>query len=134
MFEVCSKFVRSGRIAMDSPLDDILNSLPEKPPRSILNPYADLIDELRQRGWTYRGIVGVLAEKCGVKVSVSNVHHFARRRSRTGRKGGGQLAFGDDFPGKRGRNAASSAPSDRRPDDNSEFTFDPTVPLRIKQH
>lgn len=118
---------------MDKALDDILKILPDKPPRSRLVPYGDLIDELLQRRWTYRSIVGVLAEKCGVKVSVSNLHHFVMRRATAKRKIVGEPAVGNEWPGKCEGTAASGAPSDRPPVNDSEFTFDPTVPLRIKQ-
>jgi hypothetical protein len=133
MFEICSMSVRSRRDAMDKSLDDILKTLPDKPPISRLTPYADLIDELRQRGWPYRGIVGALAEKCGVKVSVSNLHHFVRRRAAVKRRTIGEH-IGDESLGKCGSTASESDPADRPPDNASEFTFDPTVPLRIKQH
>jgi len=71
---------------MDAKFQDILNTLPEKPPRSRLEPYGELIDELRRRGQTYRDIAGILAEKCQLQVSVSTVHDFVRVRSRTTRK------------------------------------------------
>ena len=60
----------------------ILDSLPEKPPRSRLEPYCGLIDKLRRRGRTYRDIVGTLAEKCGLHVSVSTLHDFVHAQSR----------------------------------------------------
>jgi hypothetical protein len=134
MFEVCSISVRSGHIAMDSPLDDILKGLPAKPPRSRLTRYADLIDELRQRGWTYRGIVGVLGENCGVEISVSTLHHFVRQRGTANGHAVGKSTVGNELPGKCERTATASAQSDRPPNNDAEFTFDPTVPLRIKQH
>jgi IS30 family transposase len=62
-------------------LQDILDTLPEKPPRSRLESYRELIDELRQRGWTYREIVGILADKCQLSVSISTLHDFVRLRS-----------------------------------------------------
>src|ERR1700693_197203 len=63
---------------MKKELKDILDGLPTKPPRSRLTPYVELIDEMRERGWTYRAITRVLAEKCGVQTSPSNLHHFVR--------------------------------------------------------
>ena len=41
---------------MDKQLEDILNSLPPRAPRSRLEPFADLIDEMRRRSWTFRDI------------------------------------------------------------------------------
>jgi IS30 family transposase len=73
-------------VHMDARFQDILDTLPEKPPRSRLEPYGELIDELRRRGRTYRDIVGILAEKCQLRVSVSTIHDFVRVRSRTTRK------------------------------------------------
>src|SRR5579863_7518221 len=64
--------------AMKKELEAILDSLPSQPPRSRLDPYAELIDELRRRNWTYRGIAQVLAEKCNLKISPSNIHHFMK--------------------------------------------------------
>src|SRR6516162_4929908 len=46
---------------MDRKFEDILDTLPEKPPRSRLEPYRELIGELRKRGRTYRDIAGILA-------------------------------------------------------------------------
>ncbi len=60
----------------------ILNSLPEKPARSRLEPYEDLISELLSRGWTYREIARILFEKCDVSISISTIHYFVRTRSR----------------------------------------------------
>jgi hypothetical protein len=119
---------------MDKPIDDILNSLPEKPPRSRLTPYASLIDELRRHSWTYRGIVGVLAEKCGIEVSVSNLHHFLKQRSKANGNVINQLPrVYNDASWKSARHTASRVPGATVPDNDSEFTFDPTVPLRIKE-
>src|SRR6266516_2543824 len=71
---------------MDDSLQEILDSLPEKRSRSRLEPYGRLIDELLRRGWTYRAIAGILAEKCQLQVSISTIHDFGRRlRSRSKR-------------------------------------------------
>ena len=68
---------------MDANLKNILDELPDKPPRSRLEPYREFIEELRSRGRTYRDIADILAEKCAVKVTGSGVHDFVRTRSRT---------------------------------------------------
>jgi len=65
-------------MAMDEKWNDILSSLPARPPRSRLEPYCELIEELRRRGRTYREITSVLLEKCQVRASRSNIHHFVR--------------------------------------------------------
>jgi hypothetical protein len=44
---------------MDDKWIDILSSLPPRPARSRLEPYCDLIEELRRRGRTYREITSV---------------------------------------------------------------------------
>jgi hypothetical protein len=67
---------------MDANLQKILDELPEKPPRSRLEPYREFIVELRSRGRTYRNISEILAEKCAVQVTSSGVHDFVRSRSR----------------------------------------------------
>jgi IS30 family transposase len=67
---------------MDERFQAILDNLPPKPPRSRLEPYWDLIRELRRRGRTYRDIAQLLAEKFEVAVSPSTVHDFVRVRTR----------------------------------------------------
>ncbi len=72
-----------GLSTMDANLQKVLDELPEKPPRSRLEPYREFIEQLRSRGRTYRDIADILAEKCAVKVTGSGVHDFVRTRSRT---------------------------------------------------
>jgi hypothetical protein len=73
---------------MRDDLKAIFDSLPPKPPRSRLEPYAELIREMREHGWTYREIANVLAEKCDLRVAASTVYHFVRvyRRAKGRRK------------------------------------------------
>ena len=71
---------------MDDKFRDILDSLSAKPPRSRLEPYTELIGELRRRGRTYREIRHILAEKCATQVSVSTLHGFLRVRARVKKK------------------------------------------------
>jgi hypothetical protein len=80
---------------MDARFQEILDSLPPKRPRSRLEPYAELIEELRQRGTTYRKIAAILTERCELQTSASTVHDFLRVRTPT------------KTPAKRGRTAVS---------------------------
>ena len=66
---------------MTGDLAQLLANLPPRPARSRLEPYRPLIDELRRRQWSYRAIVAFLAEKAGVRTSVSNLHHFLQART-----------------------------------------------------
>jgi len=60
----------------------IVDSLPEKRPRSRLEPYAELIDQLRKLGRTYREIERILSEKCGIHAPRCTINDFVRKRSR----------------------------------------------------
>ena len=66
---------------MDEVLQAILDSLPPKPPRSKLEPYVELIQELRRRGRSYREIAGILANRCGVNAGTHTVYNFVRVRA-----------------------------------------------------
>jgi len=80
---------------MDARFQEILDSLPPKQPRSRLEPYAELIEKLRQRGTTYRTIAAILTERCQLHSSASTVHDFLRVRTPM------------KTPAKRGRTAVS---------------------------
>ena len=60
----------------------IVDSLPEKRPRSRLEPYAQLIDQLRKLDRTYREIERILSEKCGIHAPRCTINDFVRQRSR----------------------------------------------------
>jgi hypothetical protein len=60
----------------------ILDSLPPRRRRSKLEPYAALIRALRSRGRSYREIVTILRERCGLHVATHTVFHFVRARAR----------------------------------------------------
>lgn len=68
---------------MDTKFDAILNNLPAKQPRSRLEPYSELITEMRKRGHTYREIANVLKKACGLKVGTSTVNDFVLARSKS---------------------------------------------------
>jgi hypothetical protein len=91
LFGLCSDYteisIRSYWEALvDGQFQDILDSLPEKPPHSRLEPYRQLIDELRRRGRTFREIAHILREKCHVETAASTIHDFVRVRSRRERQ------------------------------------------------
>jgi hypothetical protein len=67
---------------MNDKFQSILNSLPEKPPRSRLAPNFGLIEELRRRGCTYRKIERILVNQCQFQISRSAINNFMRSQSR----------------------------------------------------
>ena len=75
---------------MEPKFHDVLSSVDAKQGRSPLEPYAELVDTLRDRGLTCRDIAALLAEKCQFVTSKSAVSRFllarVRRRRSTARK------------------------------------------------
>jgi len=71
---------------MENALQAILDSLPPRRRRSKLEPYAALIRALRARGRSYREIVTILRDRCGLRVAVHTVHHFVQGRARKNAK------------------------------------------------
>jgi hypothetical protein len=67
---------------VDAKFEAILNSLPAKEPRSRLEPYSELITEIRKRGLSYREITQVLKKACSLKVGTSTVNDFVLARSK----------------------------------------------------
>jgi hypothetical protein len=80
------RFCDSMGVTMEDRFQYVLNALPDKPPRSRLEPYRELIDELRRRGRTYREIARILAEQCQLQASRSTINDFVRVRSKAIRK------------------------------------------------
>ncbi len=132
---------------MEETFQAILDSLPPKPARSKLEPYAELIRELRKRGRSYREIATILAERCGVTVGIHTVYNFVQVRSRAKDK---------TSTGERERTATSSnvppnspAPGDvdariralkqrttaaRAPGAEKVFNYDENEPLQLRPH
>ena len=54
---------------------------------SRLDPYVPLIRALRQGGRSYRAIVAVLHERCGIRVGLHTLYHFVQTRARRRTKG-----------------------------------------------
>jgi hypothetical protein len=61
---------------MDPKFQAILNALPANPPRSRLEPYRELILEMRKRGRSYREIASVLMHACDIRVGTSTINDF----------------------------------------------------------
>ena len=135
---------------MESKFQDILNGITAKPGRSRLEPYRELIDELRRGRLTYRDIAAILAEKCQFQISKSAINDFVRAQSR--RKGNSakriaidamivapmvpkattvashQKPSGDEV---RQRIAAFKARKPATAPSPDTFHFDPSEPLRL---
>ena len=103
---------------MEKALQAILDSLPPPRRRSKLEPYAALIRALRVRGRSYREIVTILRERCGLRVATHTVYHFVRARAQE--KGARRLPRRQPSgPVRRASEAgpSSSPPSPDRPED-----------------
>ena len=70
---------------LDDQIANFLADADARPTRSKLEPYADLIRELRQRRWTFRKIADALRERFAVTASPSTIHDFARVRAQRAR-------------------------------------------------
>ena len=68
---------------MDPKFQSILNALPANQPRSRLEPYRELILEMRKRGRSYREIARVLAQSCGLRVGTSTINDFVLAQSKS---------------------------------------------------
>jgi hypothetical protein len=67
---------------MDPTLLSLLDSIPQKSPRSKLETHRELIRLLRRKGCTYRDIVRILHERAGLDVAVSTIHSFIKVRAK----------------------------------------------------
>jgi len=71
----------SDSIVTSLPTSEIDN-LPEKPPRSKLEPHRELIRELRRKGRTYREVAHLFEERLGLYVAPSTLHSFVKVRAK----------------------------------------------------
>jgi hypothetical protein len=76
-----ARLLRSLKI-MDPTLLSLLDSIPQKSPRSKLETHRELIRQLRRKGCTYRDIVRILRERVGLDVAVSTIHSFVKVRAK----------------------------------------------------
>ena len=70
---------------LDDQIANFLADADARPARSKLEPYAELIRELRQRRWTFRKIADALCERFAVRASPSTIHDFAKVRAQRAR-------------------------------------------------
>jgi hypothetical protein len=71
---------------MEEQFQRILNKAAQKSGRSRLEPYSELIEQLRQRGLTYRDISDILTKELQVQVPKSTVNDFVRAQARERKK------------------------------------------------
>ena len=94
----------------DEQIEAILNALPARRPPSRLEPYAQLIDQLRKLGLTYREIEEILLEKCGIHAPRSTINDFVRRRSL---RKGSKIQTLRPPKGKNGKMPATARPKEK---------------------
>jgi IS30 family transposase len=73
-------------MSLDDQIAKFLADADARPARSKLEPYAELIRELRQRRWTFRKIADALRERFAVTASPSTIHDFAKVRAQRARE------------------------------------------------
>jgi hypothetical protein len=67
---------------MDESIQDLLNKLPAKAPRSKLEPHRTLIFELLAKWWTYRDIAALFSDQLKISVAPSTLHNFVKVRAK----------------------------------------------------
>jgi hypothetical protein len=63
-------------------LRELLDQMPERPPRSKLEPHAEVIRELRRKRRTYQEIAAFFREHLQISVAPSTIHDFVKTRAR----------------------------------------------------
>jgi hypothetical protein len=77
---------------MEDTFQRILSKAAQKSGRSRLEPYGELIEQLRQRGLTYRDISDILTKELQVQVPKSTVNDFVRAQARDRRNAARRLS------------------------------------------
>ena len=125
----------------------ILAELPNRAERSSLEPYHELIQEMRRRGYSYRELSRLLEERCSVKISHAAIHNFVRRRRQVpaaeplpdrsqgaGRERGREDGAGSGVDQRDMRDRIAALKQRVVPSAAAEevgFRFDPDQPLRL---
>lgn len=71
---------------MDEALRQLLDQVPERAPRSKLEPHREVIRELRKKRRTYAEIAAFLREHLQLSVAPSTIHDFVKTRARQARQ------------------------------------------------
>ena len=71
---------------MDERLRHLLDQLPERAPRSKLEPHREVIRELRKKRRTYAEIAAFFREHLQLSVAPSTIHEFVKTRARQARQ------------------------------------------------
>lgn len=71
---------------MDEKLRQLLDAIPERPPRSKLEPHAEVIRELRKKRRTYVEIATFFQEHLQLTVAPSTIHDFVKARAKRARQ------------------------------------------------
>jgi hypothetical protein len=117
---------------MNDQLKAVVEGLPDKPPRSRLEPYKEFVEELRRRGRTYKDIATIFAEELSIRVTAAGVHDFVRRRRSANSKP--KLESHEGMPARITPPMASTpvVASNTSVDRHTKtFNFDPDEPLRL---
>ncbi len=113
---------------MNRSIQDLLKDAPEKPPRSKLEPYRELIRELRSKRWSYREIAALFEEKLKLEVAPSTLHNFvkvrAKQRSVLAIPPPGGIAKGETVP-------ETKRPSLAKQSKGQRFEFTPGEALKV---
>ncbi len=70
---------------MDERIRQVLDQVPERPPRSKLEQHAEVIRELRRKRRTYQEIAVFFREHLQISVAPSTVHDFVKKRAKQAR-------------------------------------------------
>jgi hypothetical protein len=70
---------------MDERIRQLLDKIPERPPRSKLEQHAEVIRELRRKRRTYQEIAVFFREHLQISVAPSTVHDFVKKRAKQAR-------------------------------------------------
>ncbi len=111
-----------------------LDSLPEKAPRSKLEPHLELIRELRRKGRTYREVARLLYERLGLYVAPSTLHSFVKVRAKHRKRQQFELPPAESAPSSSSRIDPIAALKAKSPVPRStgrRFVFRENEPLKL---